>query len=199
MKKILSVILVVTILWVSGVSVFATSPDISAYKTVLDNINDEYSLKFGYVTVDASKITLEEYENKIRKLARQQKELLDYIALREIVFIKTDTEQNKIVPSSHVIKTRTKPTWSLGEYFTITATYAVYDGSRIGICRDSRINLTIPAILANVFLTNISSPTYSVIDGGRTSTVQYTTTVHFDSIFGIDNVLLYTEFYYSDE
>lgn len=75
----------------------------------------------------------------------------------------------------------------------------MYDGSRIGICRDSRINLTIPAILANVFLTNISSPTYSVIDGGGTSTVQYTTTVHFDSIFGIDNVLLYTEFYYSDE
>ncbi|MGD9568683.1 MAG: hypothetical protein AB7V48_10205 [Sedimentibacter sp.] len=196
MKKIISIILVVVMILGLNINVFAVSSDTLAYEAVLDRINTEYDLNLGYVTVDASKVTLEEYENKIRELAAQQRELLDYIASKET--IEPNMEQTEFAPYAVVEKTRTKPTWTSGEYFTITATYNVYDGTRIGTCKDAKINLTLAAILSNVYLTNISAPSYRVIDSGRTSTVSYTATVHYNSIIGIDNVTLYTEFYYSD-
>ena len=74
----------------------------------------------------------------------------------------------------------------------------MYDGIRIGLCRNAKLNITNKGIETNTYLTNISQPTYSIIDGGRTSTVKYTATVHFNSLIGVGGVVLYTEFYYSE-
>jgi hypothetical protein len=47
----------------------------------------------------------------------------------------------------------------------------------------------------NTFLTDISSPKYSIIDNGRTGAVKYTATLHYNSTFGFKNTVLYTEFH----
>lgn len=59
------------------------------------------------------------------------------------------------------------------------------------------MDMTPAAVLTNAYLTSISGTAYLLIDSGRTSTIKYTVTVHFDSLFGYFNMLLYTEFYYA--
>ena len=191
LKKAVSLLLAMALSMGLSANVFAAET-VSPYEAILNEVNAEYGLDLGYVPVDESKVTLEQYEEKTREFAAEQRELLDYIASRE-----TCAEPGGISRASG-IKTRTKATWNLGQYFTITATYTVYDGSRISSCRNAKLNMTNTAIFTNTYLTNISGPTYSVIDGGRTSTVKYTATVHFDSIIGYSNTSLYTEFYYSE-
>ena len=161
---------------------------------VLNKVNIEYDLDLEYVPVDESEITLEQYEKEIRKIAAKQRELIDYIASKE----EESSAESRNVLRASVNKTKTKPTRDLGLYFTITATYTVYDGIRIGLCRNAKLNITNKGIETNTYLTNISQPTYSIIDGGRTSTVKYTATVHFNSLIGVGGVVLYTEFYYSE-
>ena len=167
---------------------------ISSYENILNKVNIEYDLDLEYVPVDESEITLEQYEKEIRKIAVKQRELIDYIASKE----EESSAESRNVLRASVNKTKTKPTRDLGLYFTITATYTVYDGIRIGLCRNAKLNITNKGIETNTYLTNISQPTYSIIDGGRTSTVKYTATVHFNSLIGVGGVVLYTEFYYSE-
>lgn len=190
-KEIVSLLLVMTLCMGINVNTLAAET-VSPYEAILQEVNEEYGLELGYVPVDESKVTLEQYENKTREFAAEQRELLDYIASRE-----TSSESAGISRAA-VTKTRTKATWELGQYFTITATYTVYDGSKISYCRNASLNMTTTAALTNTYLTSISGPTYSLIDSGRTSTVKYTATVHFDSLFGYANTSLYTEFYYSE-
>lgn len=191
LKKAVSLLLATALCMGLSMNVFAAGTA-SPYEAVLKEVNEEYGLSLGYIPVDETKVSLEQYEQKTREFAAEQRELLDYIASREVC------EEPVGTARASVVKTRTKATWNLGQYFTITATYTVYNGSSISSCRNAKLNMTTTAALTNTYLTNISGPTYSVIDSGRTSTVKYTATVHFDSLIGYSNTSLYTEFYYSE-
>lgn len=191
LKKAVSLLLVTALCMGLSMNVFAAETA-SPYEAILNEVNAEYGLDLGYIPVDETKVTLEQYEQTTREFAAEQRELLDYIASREAC------DEPVGIARASVVKTRTKATWSLGQYFTITATYTVYNGTSISSCRNASLNMTTTAILTNTYLTNISGPTYSVIDSGRTSTVKYTATVHFDSLIGYSNTSLYTEFYYSE-
>ena len=192
LKKAVVLLLAVVLCMGMSMNVFVTGTD-SPYEAILKEINEEYGLSLGYIPVDETKVSLERYEQTTREFAAEQRELLDYIASREVC------NESVGIARASVVRTRTKATWNLGQYFTITATYTIFNnGSNIGYCRDAKLNMTSTAILTNTYLTNISGPTYSVIDGGRTSTVLYTATVHFDSLIGYSNTSLYTEFYYTE-
>ncbi len=193
LKKVVSLLMVIVLCVGINAKVFANET-ISSYENILNKVNIEYDLDLEYVPVDESEITLEQYEKEIRKIAAKQRELIDYIASKE----EESSAESRNVLRASVNKTKTKPTRDLGLYFTITATYTVYDGIRIGLCRNAKLNITNKGIETNTYLTNISQPTYSIIDGGRTSTVKYTATVHFNSLIGVGGVVLYTEFYYSE-
>ena len=182
MKKVLSVFIVIILSIGCSTNAFASTGEILTYEKILDDINENYDLELGYLPVDQDKMTLEKYKEVATKFAISQRELLDYIENRKI---------------STVQKTKTKPTWELGEYFTITATYTV-EGKTMSLCRNAQLNMTNAAIFTNTYLTDISKPAYSMLDGSRTSTVLYKATVHFDSVLGFSNTSLYTEFYYSD-
>ncbi len=188
-KIAVSVLMIMTLFMGLSINVSAMQT-ISPYEAILNVVNEEYGLNLGYVPVNEEKVTLEQYENKAREVAVEQRKLLDYIESRE------QSKTSRGTLRATVNKTRTKSVWNYEAYFTITATYTVYDGSQISLCRNASLNLTQGAILTNTFLTDISGPTYSVIDSGRTSTVKYTATVHYDSAIGFKNTSLYTEFYY---
>lgn len=81
--------------------------------------------------------------------------------------------------------------------YSITATYTLYTNQTISKCRNASINSKKLARITNTYLTNVSAPRYGLIDSGRTSTVQYTATLHFDTV-SYNNSTLYTEFYYDD-
>ena len=172
----------------------ATSP----YQQVLNEINKEYKLSLGYIPVDKDKISQSEYEEKTREFAIEQRELLNYIKNRKNTSEQQSVSRYALSKSTKKTKTKTKSTWELKQYFTITATYDVYDGKRISSCRNAKLNITTTGNIRNTYLTDISKPSYSVIDGGRTSTVKYTATVHLNNIVGYKNTVLYTEFYYSE-
>lgn len=191
-KKLFTMAVAAVMCMSMSVCAFAAEKEHSPYEEILNEASKEYNLDLGYVPVDEEKVTLEEYREKTYQFAAEQRELLDYIASRE------KSAEPSATTKSSVVKTKEKPTWNLGEYFKIKATYTVYDGNRISACRNASLNMTNMAILNNTYLTNILGPTYSVIDSGRTSTVKYTATVHFDRLWGFSNTTLYTEFYYNE-
>ena len=193
LKRMTGVFMAVTLCMGLSLNVLAAEETISPYEAVLNEINEEYELDLGYVEVDASKVTLEEYEETTRNLAASQRELLDYIESREY----SEEEYTESIARASVVKTKAKPTWELGQFFQIRATYTITNNSSISLCRNAEILMTNAAILSNTYLTNISAPTYGHLDAGRTSTVKYTAHVHFDSVI-YSNVTLYTEFYYTD-
>ena len=77
LKRMTSVLIAATLCMGLSLSVTAAEETISPYEAILNEINEEYKLDLGYVEVDASKVTLEEYEEKTRGLAASQRELLD--------------------------------------------------------------------------------------------------------------------------
>lgn len=191
-KRIFAMVAAAVMCMSVSVFAFAAEKELSPYEEILNEANREFDLDLGYVPVDEEKVSLEDYKEKTYQFAAEQRELLDYIASRE------ESPAPTAEAKSSVVKTKEKPTWNLGEYFKIKATYTVYNGNRISACRNASLNMTNMAILTNTYLTSISGPTYSVIDSGRTSTVKYTATVHFESLWGYSNTTLYTEFYYSE-
>lgn len=200
MKKIITTALAMIMITVMGLSssAFASEKvETDSYEAILDSINKEYNLNLGYVPVDAS-VNIEEYENIARKLAIQQRELLNYIALREAGSLSAPAYPSTAALASSVVKTKTKPVWNFEGDFNIQATYTVFDNNTISLCRNATTKSTPSAIIANTYLTNISAPTYRVIDSGMTSTVKFTATIHYNSIVGFENMSLYTEFYYND-
>lgn len=192
LKKIFIMVAAAVMSMSVSICVFAAEKELSPYEEVLNEANREFDLNLGYVPVDEEKVSLENYKEKTYQFAAEQRKLLDYIASRE------ESSVPSAETKSSVIKTKEKPTWNLGEYFKIKATYTVYNSNRISACRNASLNMTNMAILTNTYLTSISGPTYSVVDAGRTSTVKYTATVHFDSLWGYSNTTLYTEFYYDE-
>lgn len=198
MKKIIATVLVMIMTMGLNSNVFAAEQiQTNSYKEVLDSINKEYNLSLGYVPVDSS-VSIEKYETTARKVAIQERELLDYIASRETGRLAAPVAPNAVTLASSTVKTKTKSVWNYEDYFNITATFTISDGSRISACRNAKLKSTSTAAITNTYLTNISGPTYKVIDSGLTSTVKYTATLHFDSLIGFKNTSLYTEFYYSD-
>ncbi len=193
MKNIIRFIscVIIAVLLLLGNITTSFASEKSPYEMILDEANNMFDLELGYVQVDERKVSLEEYREKTFKFAAEQRSLLDYIERNEECIKYGRTK-------SFVTKTRTKPTWNLGQYFTITATYTVYDGNYIGSCYNASLNMTSAAALTNTFLTNISNPVYSVVGNAQTATVTYTATVHFDNWIGYSNTTLYTEFYYNE-
>lgn len=193
LKRMVSVLMAATLCMGLSLNVFAAEEAISPYETILNEVNEEYGLDLGYVEIDASKVTLEEYEEKTRELAAEQRELLDYIESRE------NCEETFLEATARasVIRTKKKSTWELGQYFQIRATYTITNGTSISLCRDAELLMTDTALFTNTYLMNISAPVYGRLDAGRTSNVKYTAHVHFNSL-AYSNVTLYTEFYYTD-
>lgn len=197
MKRIISI---VTLLFIGVMLACPTTTSastlivVSEYEQVLNSINKEFNLELGYIPVDESKISVEEYEKNTREFAKEQRELLDYMSLRE----REDKVSNQIGPISRAVvtKTRTRDTWQNGQYFSITATYDV-NGNQASSIRNAKLNYKTAALLTNTYIVGLTGPTYSRLDGGRTCSVSYKGTLHFNSIWGYANTTFYTEFTYS--
>lgn len=90
------------------------------YERILDKVNAEYGTDIEYVQVDASEVSLEEYEKVTREVAKEQKNLSDLIAYRvecaEPIGMLLATMETK-----HI----TKDVWGYEDKYTITATYDV--------------------------------------------------------------------------
>jgi len=154
------------------------------YQAAIVRINEKYGVDFKLSYIHKEQITVEEFESKLNELAIAQT-------------VSNNKERFGITAESTmstVTKTRTKDSQDLPSHFSLTLTYDV-TSNRVSNLRNAEINYKAAAILGNVYLTNISSPTYKTLDSGRTATVKYTATVHFDSIFGVD-ATLYAEYGY---
>jgi hypothetical protein len=162
------------------------------YQQVLERVNSEYQLNLEFIPVDPNKGSVEEYEQVTRKVAKEQRELLNYIKMKTVS--KDNLRALSVTPNSGTSKTATKAVWGFENYFTIKATYTDY-GSTLSNIRNASLGETLTAGLTNTYLTDISSPKYSIIDNGRTGTVKYTATLHYDSVYGYKNTALYAEFY----
>jgi hypothetical protein len=143
------------------------------------------------------------HEATTRKLAIQQRELLDYINSKEATSVTANVISSNLlkakVASSSVTKTKSKPVWNFESLFNIKATYTVTGGSSIGYCSKASYSATTNALLSGAFFAATTGPTYKVIDSGRTSTVTYTGTFGYSSnIATYENVTFYTEFYRTD-
>lgn len=183
----------------TSTKVFATNDKISEYEKKLNSINKEFNLNLGYVPVDESKVSLEEYERVVRQVAKQQRELLDYIAMREKQS-KGGIENGLAVQSNSskllaiTSKTVTKDVQGLETYFKIKVTYDV-NGSKVGNLRNAELQYKWFSYLSGTYVTNIQGPTYSIIDMGRTGTVKFVGTIHYNNrVIGLDNTVFYAEF-----
>ena len=193
-RKIMSTILMIVLCFSFNGNVLAADVD-APYEAILNEINKQYNLELGYVPVDTSKISLEEYEEKTIEFASQQRELLNYIASQEAC----ENVLGGRATGSYVNKTRTKDTSGItSPYYSITATYTVYDNMRISSYSSASLNRKTMAQVNNVYLTNITSPTFILLNTTRTLAVRYTATIHYDSAYGYDNTVLYAEFNYND-
>lgn len=195
MKKILGLIL--TVILTSGLIIptgvsAKTLDQVSEYEMVLNSINNEFNLELGYVSVDETKITVKEYEETTRKVAKEQKELLDYIARRNNKDQIVDDKQ--VISRAIVTKTRSKDAWGLTNEFYITTTYDV-NGSLVYNFRNSSVNQSWSStILGSVSLAGISGPSYSSLDGGRTGGVKFTGDIIYKSGVTYKNYTIYAEF-----
>lgn len=154
-----------------------------------------------FLPIDESEISLDDYINITRQVAQQQRELIDYISLRDSADFELFTLQSlatatATATATTVTKTKTKDIWGMATYFSITTTYNV-SGTQISYMRNSQINYKLACYIADAWLSNISSPKYSYLDGGRTGAVRYTADLYYGSSrYG--NIVLYTEYYYSE-
>ena len=199
MRKLLSLVLTVVLLTgFSGATVSATTTQrVSPYEEILLSINEEYNLDIGYMPVDESRVSIDEYEKLTRELAKEQRELLDYMAIRQREALIQPENIGGITPLAVVSRTDTQNVWNYATYFSITATYNVNGTLVSGFTKDKtkfNIKLTKPA---NVVLSNLAGPTFSSLDGGRTGGVKYTGTINYGIGVTYSNVALYTEFRYN--
>jgi hypothetical protein len=190
MKKIIGTMLVFILVFSYGVDVHAASE--KTYEEVLIAANEVYDLDLTYIEVDDSMISVEKYEKIVFDVAKQQRELLNYIESKEEYSVKSF---NEYAVRSGVSKTRTKSAWNYDPMFKIRATYTDY-GTRVSSCSSSSVYTNLVYALSyGVSLSNISSPSYGLIDQGETATVTYTATYNVDLQPLISNITLYAEFY----
>ncbi len=79
MKKFIPMMLIICLLLSSTKALAA---EIDPYEKILNEINIEYNLELEYVKVDSNKISVNEYERIVKKLAISQKETIEYINRR---------------------------------------------------------------------------------------------------------------------
>ena len=189
MKKIISLALMAVMLVGFNITVFAAEESsIDPYVQVLAEINEEYGQQLILQDVDASKISLEEFEVLMRDMAAQQKELKEYVANREEYI--SDGVNTNLARST--TKTVEQECWNDSSFY-VKATYDV-NGTHISNPRNISVGSSIPF---GTYTCNVGYPTTQIIDSGRTLTVTAYGT--FDNYFAgvhISNVYVYTEFYY---
>lgn len=176
-----------------GTGVYAEEVyDDSAYKIVLEKINEEYGTHIGYITVDPNEINLIEYESEARKVAEEQ------VIMYQMIASRVECAAPEFLPNiynTRLTKTRDSDVWNYETRVFITATYDV-SGTTISNPRNISYTLKPLAILLGVNYTPDSGyPTTTIIDSGRTLGVIYIGTLHSGGDFG--NTLFYTEFYYN--
>ena len=194
MKKVTSLFLMLVVsIGLSSTSLAANTSVYDQQEEILMAINEEYSLELGYVE---SELTVDEYEELVRKHAIQQRELLDYIAMRKKENTEMEPSDMRDVTLSTISKTRTRSVWNYGHLLNITATFNV-TGNQVSSLRNASLRRT-PLAVATLFnVLYVSSPTYSYIDSGRTGTVRYTGTASYENgELQIPNSVFYTEFPY---
>lgn len=193
-KRIISIVMTIVVVASIGVTTYANNDSTTKmYEQVLNNINTEYGLNLVFKGVNADNISLDEYEEQLRALASEQRDLLDYIESKDI----PSGRNNALESKSYVTKTRTKAVWgTYSQYYRITATYNVINGSQISLCWNAYLSSNGWDAIDGVYLSDVTGPTYSVIDGARTSTVSFHATVNYGILYSVGDVLLYTEFYY---
>jgi hypothetical protein len=199
MKKLLSLVLTVVLLTgFSGATVSAaTTQSVSPYEEILLSINEEYNLDIGYIPVDESQVSIDEYEKLTRELAKEQRELLDYMAMREREALIQPENIGKITPLAVVSRTATQNVWNYATSFSITAKYNVNGTLVSGFTKDNttfNLKLLRPQF---PIVYGLSDPTFSTLDGGRTGGVKYKGTVTYGPGNTYSNVSLYTEFRYN--
>ena len=191
MKKIVTLVMAFMLLFSFSATAMAASTNDAEYKQVLNEINEEYGLNLGYSPVDTSVISLSKYEETVRSVAIQQKELNDFIAQRQ----EHPLSEISTFAAANTSKTITKDVWSYETTFEITATYDV-DGHFISNPRSISVNRKLGAILNGIYYSaNNGYPTTDIIDSGRTLTVTYYGTWSGAGI-NLPNTKFYTEFYY---
>lgn len=162
----------------------------TAYRNILNSINTEYGLNIGYGSVNADKISVDEYEQLVRQIASEQRELNDMIAERATYPLSNAT--TLIEPRAS--KTVTKDVWNYETTFAITATYDV-NGTAISNARSISIDRKLGAILNGITYHPSSGPTTQLLDSGRTLSVTYYGT-WWTAEVQLHNIKFYTEFYY---
>lgn len=200
LKTLFSILLIVTIMLSFNMNVYAQDKilRVDNYEDAFNLIIEEFDVDMTYLPVDESKISLNDYIKITREVAEEQRELLDYIEFRQSNNFELFSPLTMSIDSVTVTKTRTKDAWGdMGTYFGIKATYNV-TGTQVSYLRNSSISYKYATVTSNVSLGNISNPTYSYLDGGRTGAVKYTAEMYYDFFWSAGNVTIYTEFYYSE-
>lgn len=193
MKKtlglILTLILISGLIIPTGVSAKALN-QVSEYEMVFNSINSEFNLELGYVPVDETKITVKEYEETTRKVAKEEKELLDYIESRNNENQIIDDEQP--ISRAIITKTRSKDSWSFPNDFYITTTYDV-NGNLAYNFRNTNLKQYWYSMKDLYWA---SGPSYTKLDGGRTGGVSYKADIGYSDGTRYNNCTIYTEFTY---
>lgn len=195
MKKILTLaltlVMALTISFSYQSTVSAACPNDDAYRAILDSINEEYDLELGYCSVDPTVVSLSEYEETVRAVAVEQKEINDYIANRENL----DLPIVSTYASTTTTKTVSKDVLNNETLFQINATYDV-NGVYVSNPRDISISRKLGAILNEITYTPFPDyPTIAYLDSHRTFSVTY----YGVKVIGstpINNVKFYAEFTY---
>lgn len=194
-KRIICLLLTSILCLGASLNVFAADAD-APYKAILNSINAEYNLELGFVSVDSNEVTLEEYKSLLTEIAVQQRELLDYIEKRKL-----DADTSEVVGTSRSYeqRTRTKTTWD-NPLFAITATYTVYNNSKISTYDSSKLIRTGVAGASGIEYYETSTPTYTRLDAGRTLAITHVASYYYEdrptAVFS--NITFYAEFYVSD-
>ncbi len=170
--------------------------NIDPYEKVIEDLNKEYDLDLGYNKVDPQEISLEDYTNMAVSLAKEQRETLNYIAMREAQ-AELEVEQidpNNMSRASSYTVTDTKYTdnWAM-----MTATYTCTPGNPNLVSNPKNVKGSETGRYfqeTNRWYVQ-EDWSYKRLDAGRTlgiTTTGYTCTL--GGLGRIDNVKIYCEF-----
>jgi hypothetical protein len=194
MRKLLILFLALIVSLGTSIPAFAKTKEVSSYEKILNSVNKEFNLDLGYIPVDESKVSIEEYEETTRKIATQQRELLDYINMRKKQCeLETAIKSTNLMAINSVTKTVKKDVWNFESSFFIEVTYNV-NGTTVSSLRNASVDTKLMATIAGTGIMNHSAPSYSILDGGRTGGVSFRANIYFNNgTVNYTNVLLYCE------
>ena len=155
--------------------------NIDPYEKVIEDLNKEYDLDLGYNKVDPQEISLEDYTNMAVSLAKEQRETLNYIAMREA---QAELEVEQIDPNN----------MSRASSYTVTATYTCTPGNPNLVSNPKNVKGSETGRYfqeTNRWYVQ-EDWSYKRLDAGRTLGIGYTCTL--GGLGRIDNVKIYCEF-----